>query len=316
MNRLITSTTAGCVFAAGFMVTAPATASTFVGDYEVSTSGTVTVDEDLQWVLPFLGLPSAVDINAASTGSFSIDPDRFLDGDLTFALGDLGSSFISIAFPDVTTSDITGLESQFDDAFDYTLSGSGGFTSASANESVTIDYDSGLNEVIIDGFDASSCLTETCIGTIFSDFSLSVNVAAFDILIDSLVALPIPIETQETLATIQDVLPIFGSGDVPLLAGSFTTNFEISPTSVIAEGIAGNYGVLVETGEVTVTDTVTETLLFQESLTEPMTYGDFTPYVATADTADVPEPGALLGLLATGSFAWRQRRRTEKKALV
>ena len=355
MNRLIKSATALWAFTAAVGVATSASASTFTASYDVGITGSVGVDSSISPFLPLLGLdvPETVDIAGSSTGSFSVDSSRFLDGDLTFGLSDLEPTLASLetAYLDsflagLGLSSTSSLVAQLDDVFDYTLSGTGSFTSASANETFAINYDSDINELTVDGFDATSCLTETCSGNSVVDFSLEVNLAAFGTFVDSLSGLALSTDVQATLTTVQTYLPLLPFEELTLISGELSSDFTFTPISLLPGGNPEDYALIVEMGELLITEPGAETPLVEVELSEPVAYGtpssenwgdetsegstsvtsasegsetDDTGSSTTPDevvtlvavdpspAASVPEPGLVVGLLTVGGLAWRKR---------
>ncbi|MEL6137736.1 MAG: hypothetical protein AAFR42_10060, partial [Cyanobacteria bacterium J06628_6] len=205
MSRLTKLTAAGIALAAGLAVVQPAAATTFTADYSGSLDGSITLDATAASLLPLLGfdIPATVDFSATAAGSYSLDPDRFLDGDLTLelasvsAIAPIQTAYFDSLLAGLGLGSTSAVVAQLDDVFDYSLTGIGTLSDGTGDDEFTIDYLSSSNELVVAGFDATGCLSNVCSITSMANLSLSLNVAAFGTFVDTLAALDLPDEVQE-----------------------------------------------------------------------------------------------------------------------
>ncbi|MEL7503846.1 MAG: PEP-CTERM sorting domain-containing protein [Cyanobacteria bacterium J06554_6] len=315
MSRLTKLTAAGIALAAGLAVVQPAAATTFTADYSGSLDGSITLDATAASLLPLLGfdIPATVDFSATAAGSYSLDPDRFLDGDLTLelasvsAIAPIQTAYFDSLLAGLGLGSTSAVVAQLDDVFDYSLTGIGTLSDGTGDDEFTIDYLSSSNELVVAGFDATGCLSNVCSITSMANLSLSLNVAAFGTFVDTLAALDLPDEVQETVAEVQNAL-IFAQAVLPstigLATGEVSGSLVITPIEVTDAGGPDDYAISLESGEILVA-AAGETL-FQETVTEPLAYSTYpsavsyggaasTDAVSETDTSSGSESGESWG---------------------
>ncbi|MEL6246954.1 MAG: PEP-CTERM sorting domain-containing protein [Cyanobacteria bacterium J06627_15] len=297
MSRLIKSAVTGLSLATGFIVVEPVTAKTFTANYEGSLSGSVTSPVGS---LLDLDIPTQVDFSATGSGQYRLGTQRFLDQELTLSLSSLEPTLASLetAYFDGLLAgwglgNTSDLIAQLDTVFDYTLTGSGVLSYLTpgdadiTNDPFAIRYDSDLNELIIDEFDASSCRYVVCQATSVANFGLMVNVDAFSTFVASLSELPLPADAQAKLAKVQALLTLVPFDQVTVASGMFNIDLNITPISLTDLGSPDDYAITVDKGsEVSVSVAGTNEILFQKTVTEPLAYSTYsTDYTSYSDDA-------------------------------
>jgi hypothetical protein len=280
-----------CLSLGVLAIATPASAATLSATYTGDIDGLISANPLLVSLgSSWLGtpLPSSIGFSATNlSGSYTLDPARFLDGELSLETDDLLayipaslSSYLgdALSFLNVTPEEALVL---LDDAFDYSLTGTGTVsTTSSVLTPFSISYLNSSNTVLLDSYNATAvqaCLSVSCAIDGVANFGVDLVFSGFSTILDKVLAIPtLTADIKAQIAEVKQLLafgPFLtgGANKINLFSGEINFNFLVNPIGVNPLGTDESLSLLTGNFEVVANFAGGQTeVLYSASLDEPI----------------------------------------------